>query len=194
MQEAVFGDLGLYMLQNAWEGYNCSLFAYGQTGAGKSYTVLGASGELDTSRDSDHGLLPRLANALFESVAEKCSGVPAPVPPEADTTAAPRPVEYVVEVSYLEIYNEQIRDLFKPEVKRVPALGGGVSAFPGTAHSPHTIPPLSALLRVRVQSGHLRVREHKETGPYVANLSWLAVESYAEMERYVACGTVAQRL
>ena len=29
------------MLENAWEGYNCSIFAYGQTGSGKSYSIMG---------------------------------------------------------------------------------------------------------------------------------------------------------
>jgi len=37
----VFSDLGRGMLDNAWQGYNCSLFAYGQTGSGKSYSVMG---------------------------------------------------------------------------------------------------------------------------------------------------------
>jgi kinesin family protein 1 len=36
-QAQVYGDLGVGILNNAFEGYNCSLFAYGQTGAGKSY-------------------------------------------------------------------------------------------------------------------------------------------------------------
>jgi len=38
----VFSDLGRGMLDNAWQGYNCSLFAYGQTGSGKSYSVMGS--------------------------------------------------------------------------------------------------------------------------------------------------------
>ena len=40
-KEKVFRDLGRGMLDNAWQGYNCSLFAYGQTGSGKSYSVMG---------------------------------------------------------------------------------------------------------------------------------------------------------
>ena len=40
-KEKVFHDLGRGMLDNAWQGYNCSLFAYGQTGSGKSYSVMG---------------------------------------------------------------------------------------------------------------------------------------------------------
>jgi len=40
-KEKVFNDLGRAMLDNAWNGYNCSVFAYGQTGSGKSYSVMG---------------------------------------------------------------------------------------------------------------------------------------------------------
>lgn len=37
----VFEQVGLEILANAWEGYHCCLFAYGQTGAGKSYSMVG---------------------------------------------------------------------------------------------------------------------------------------------------------
>ena len=40
-QQKVFDDLGRGVLENAFEGFNCSLFAYGQTGSGKSYSVMG---------------------------------------------------------------------------------------------------------------------------------------------------------
>jgi hypothetical protein len=37
----VFEQVGIEILKNAWEGYHCCLFAYGQTGAGKSYSMVG---------------------------------------------------------------------------------------------------------------------------------------------------------
>lgn len=40
-QQHVFEQVGLEILSNAWEGYHCCLFAYGQTGAGKSYSMVG---------------------------------------------------------------------------------------------------------------------------------------------------------
>lgn len=39
-QEHVYQALGKQVLDNAWEGYHCCLFAYGQTGAGKSYSMV----------------------------------------------------------------------------------------------------------------------------------------------------------
>ena len=41
LQKKVFADLGEGVLANAWKGYNCSLFAYGQTESGKSYSMVG---------------------------------------------------------------------------------------------------------------------------------------------------------
>jgi hypothetical protein len=40
-QQLVFEQVGIEILKNAWEGYHCCLFAYGQTGAGKSYSMVG---------------------------------------------------------------------------------------------------------------------------------------------------------
>jgi len=42
-QKMVYEDIGIEMLEHAMEGYNVCLFAYGQTGAGKSYTMMGRS-------------------------------------------------------------------------------------------------------------------------------------------------------
>eukprot|EP00040_Diaphanoeca_grandis_P028526 m.165344 g.165344 ORF g.165344 m.165344 type:complete len:1263 (-) comp31382_c0_seq1:71-3859(-) len=86
-QEAVFKELGTEVLENAFAGYNACIFAYGQTGSGKTYTMMGYEGDL--------GLIPRLCQSLFKHAAEKTN----------ETT------KYSVEVSYMEIYNEQVRDL-----------------------------------------------------------------------------------
>ena len=83
-------DIGTSIVESAFGGYNSSVFAYGQTGAGKSYTMTG-------SKD-DPGLIPRLADALFARVA-----------------AAPAETKYMVEVSYMEIYNERLSDLLMPD-------------------------------------------------------------------------------
>lgn len=52
------------MLDHAFEGYNVCIFAYGQTGAGKSYTMMGKS-------DPDNeGIIPRLCKDLFQKVGD----------------------------------------------------------------------------------------------------------------------------
>jgi hypothetical protein len=56
----VYKDLGKGILKNAFDGYNSSLFAYGQTGAGKSYTVGGMG--------TNKGLVPMICEELFEGI------------------------------------------------------------------------------------------------------------------------------
>ncbi|XP_035814159.2 kinesin-like protein KIF13B isoform X6 [Amphiprion ocellaris] len=90
-QEVVFQCLGESLLRNAFQGYNACIFAYGQTGSGKSYTMMGSGDQ--------PGLIPRLCSALFER-----------------TQKEQREEEsFTVEVSYMEIYNEKVRDLLDPK-------------------------------------------------------------------------------
>lgn len=105
-QEHVYNKLGVSILDNAWEGYNCSIFAYGQTGAGKSYTMMGTGTALDDKlKTSDYGLIPRVCCGLFSSMEER-----------VDEKHGSN-LHYSVEVSYIEIYNEVVRDLFNPKSK-----------------------------------------------------------------------------
>uniref|UniRef100_W5NGD1 Kinesin-like protein KIF16B n=1 Tax=Lepisosteus oculatus TaxID=7918 RepID=W5NGD1_LEPOC len=89
-QEKVFKDLGSDVLKAAFEGYNACIFAYGQTGSGKSYTMMGNPG--------DQGLIPRICEGLFSRIAGMTRWDEA---------------SFRTEVSYLEIYNERVRDLLR---------------------------------------------------------------------------------
>ncbi|EPB79993.1 kinesin motor domain protein [Ancylostoma ceylanicum] len=90
-QEEVFNSLGSGVLENAFSGYNACIFAYGQTGSGKSYSMMGTS--------EQPGIIPRLCNEVFRRIKE--------------TTC--ETLQYKVEVSYMEIYNERVRDLLDPK-------------------------------------------------------------------------------
>ncbi|XP_029569751.1 kinesin-like protein KIF13B isoform X2 [Salmo trutta] len=93
-QDVVFQCLGESLLHNAFQGYNACIFAYGQTGSGKSYTMMG-------SVDSP-GLIPRLCSSLFDrTLLEQREGE-----------------GFTIEVSYMEIYNEKVRDLLDPKGSR----------------------------------------------------------------------------
>lgn len=103
-QQQVFDNLGLEVLTNAWNGYNASLFAYGQTGSGKSYSMMGS--------DADPGIIPRVCMALFYLIQRHYENVEGEV--EAGIKTNPSDRQFSVEASYLEIYNERIRDLLDP--------------------------------------------------------------------------------
>jgi kinesin family protein 5 len=80
-------------------GYNGTVFAYGQTGAGKSYTMMGANIDDDIQK----GIIPRMIEQIFASILASASNI-----------------EYTVRVSYMEIYMERIRDLMQPQNDNLP--------------------------------------------------------------------------
>uniref|UniRef100_A0A3B3QHF6 Kinesin family member 13B n=1 Tax=Paramormyrops kingsleyae TaxID=1676925 RepID=A0A3B3QHF6_9TELE len=93
-QDAVFQCLGESLLNNAFQGYNACIFAYGQTGSGKSYTMMGSADQ--------PGLIPRLCSSLFERTMREQK----------------QDESFTVEVSFMEIYNEKVRDLLDPKGSR----------------------------------------------------------------------------
>lgn len=134
-QLLVYKDIGEEMLQHSFDGYNVCIFAYGQTGAGKSYTMMGMQ------QDGQEGIIPQVCKDLFDRIRNNSS-------PD---------LKYSVEVSYMEIYCERVRDLLNPKNK-----------------------------------GNLRVREHPLLGPYVEDLSKLAVTSYQDIHDLIDEGNKAR--
>ncbi|XP_069503716.1 kinesin-like protein KIF19 [Ambystoma mexicanum] len=88
-QEEVYASTTKTLIDGVISGYNATVFAYGPTGAGKTYTMLGI--------DNEPGIYMQTLNDLFESI-----------------KATSDNIIYTVSMSYLEIYNELIRDLLKP--------------------------------------------------------------------------------
>ncbi|XP_073959322.1 kinesin-like protein at 61F [Choristoneura fumiferana] len=82
------------LIQEVLCGYNCTVFAYGQTGTGKTHTMVGENtgDEQDWQNDPLAGIIPRALSQLFDEL--RISNT-----------------EYTVRVSYLELYNEELFDL-----------------------------------------------------------------------------------
>lgn len=92
-QQEVF-DYGVKdIVKDVLDGYNGTVFAYGQTGSGKTFTMMGA----DIDSDELKGIVPRITEQIFQSIVESDPHL-----------------EYLVKVSYMEIYLERIRDLLAP--------------------------------------------------------------------------------
>ncbi|ELU07126.1 hypothetical protein CAPTEDRAFT_150014 [Capitella teleta] len=130
-QKLVYDEIGIEMLEHAFEGYNVCIFAYGQTGAGKSYTMMGRNDP------GQSGIIPQLCEDLFNRIG----------------ASSDPDVQYKVEVSYMEIYCERVRDLLNPKHNK-----------------------------------NLRVREHPLLGPYVEDLSKLAVTSFDDINALIEEG------
>ncbi|KAK9835585.1 hypothetical protein WJX74_003633 [Apatococcus lobatus] len=97
MQSDMFNVVGLPIVESCMMGYNASIFAYGMTGAGKTFTMLGSM-----SAPEQRGLAPRIFEALFQRIAE------------AEDIAGRERLRYSLKCSFLEIYNETITDLLHP--------------------------------------------------------------------------------
>ncbi|KAG1663180.1 Carboxy-terminal kinesin 2 [Nymphon striatum] len=90
-QQEVFSEIS-QLVQSALDGYNVCVFAYGQTGSGKTFTMEGPS---SIQSESDVGMIPRAVQQIFQTA----------------QSLKPKGWEYSIQISYLEIYNETIRDL-----------------------------------------------------------------------------------
>ena len=103
-QQIVYDDSAFSLVESVLEGYNGTIFAYGQTGCGKTHTMVGYE-----DNDADKGIIPRCFDHIFGVIDDETSGK-----------------KFLVRCSYLEIYNENILDLLgknhdaKLEVKEDP--------------------------------------------------------------------------
>eukprot|EP00300_Choanocystis_sp_HF-7_P041219 c7894_g1_i1.p1 GENE.c7894_g1_i1~~c7894_g1_i1.p1 ORF type:complete len:467 (-),score=116.35 c7894_g1_i1:135-1535(-) len=90
-QEKVFEEIS-QLIQSALDGYRVCIFAYGQTGSGKTFTMEG-----DSRVPNGEGMIPRAMQQIFASVA----------------SMAEKDWKYELSASFVEIYNESIRDLLR---------------------------------------------------------------------------------
>lgn len=95
-------------IEDVLAGYNGTIFAYGQTGAGKSFSMSGS----DVTNADSKGIIPRSCDHIFQHIASDVAGT-----------------EYTLKCSFLEIYKENIHDLLNPEaagnlkVRETPSQG-----------------------------------------------------------------------
>ncbi|XP_069489746.1 kinesin-like protein KIF21B [Ambystoma mexicanum] len=100
-QEQVYGSCVQKLIEGCFEGYNATVLAYGQTGSGKTYT-MGTGFDMNLAPEQE-GIIPRAITHLFSGIRERQrlareQGVAAP--------------EFKVSAQFLELYNEEILDLF----------------------------------------------------------------------------------
>ena len=87
-QEQVFQETAMPIVESVVQGYNGTIFAYGQTGTGKTYTMEG-----DFETDLNKGIIPRSFDLMFNLI------------------NATYNTNFLIQCSYLELYNEEVRDL-----------------------------------------------------------------------------------
>ncbi|EAR88837.1 kinesin motor catalytic domain protein (macronuclear) [Tetrahymena thermophila SB210] len=95
-QEVVYKCIAYPIVESVLEGYNGTIFAYGQTGTGKTHTIQGRNEPIN-----ERGIIPRAFEHIFHSI----KGSPN--------------TQFLVHVSFLELYNEEIQDLLSTKNKKL---------------------------------------------------------------------------
>ncbi|XWS59472.1 hypothetical protein CRYUN_Cryun08bG0125000 [Craigia yunnanensis] len=99
-QKDLYDQAVIPIVNEVLEGFNCTIFAYGQTGTGKTYTMEGECKRAKTGPNgelpAEAGVIPRAVKQIFDTLESQNA-------------------EYSVKVTFLELYNEEITDLLAPE-------------------------------------------------------------------------------
>mmetsp|Transcript_30343 Transcript_30343/g.96827 ORF Transcript_30343/g.96827 Transcript_30343/m.96827 type:complete len:457 (+) Transcript_30343:291-1661(+) len=98
-QQVVFDHSCPPIIDRFISGYHGTIFAYGQTGSGKTYTMFGPEGAASGSDEAGDGIIPRCCRGLFDRI-------------RADTTKT-----YALRITYIEMYQEELRDLLTPSAR-----------------------------------------------------------------------------
>ncbi|KAL0020541.1 hypothetical protein WJX79_010459 [Trebouxia sp. C0005] len=96
-QEQVYRHCAQQLVEGCFAGYNATVFAYGQTGSGKTHT-MGTSGEIAGAEEEEQGITPRVIRQLFEGI-----------------EAQQENLHCSVRIMFLEIHNEEVKDLLHPD-------------------------------------------------------------------------------
>ena len=141
-QEEIFNISAKPAVNSVLEGYNSTIFAYGQTGTGKTFTMEGFT---YNNMDNSRGIIPRTIENIFSYIESNSN----------------KNTKFIIRAAYLQIYNEMISDLLKPENA----------------------------------NKNLSIREDRQRGLYVDNLSEWAVRGpsdiYTLLERGATCREVS---
>ncbi|XP_030889273.1 kinesin-like protein KIF17 isoform X8 [Leptonychotes weddellii] len=163
--EQIYNEIAYPLVEGVTEGYNGTIFAYGQTGSGKSFTMQGLP---DPS--SQRGIIPRAFEHVFESV--QC----------AENT------KFLVRASYLEIYNEDVRDLLgadtkqKLELKEHPEKGVYVKGL--SMHTVHNVAQCEHIMETGWKSRSVGYTLMNKDSSRSHSIFTISIEIYAVDNNY----------
>nr|XP_051713964.1 kinesin-like protein KIF17 [Oryctolagus cuniculus] len=162
--EQIYNEIAYPLVEGVTEGYNGTIFAYGQTGSGKSFTMQGLP-----EPPSQRGIIPRAFEHVFESV--QC----------AENT------KFLVRASYLEIYNEDVRDLLgantkqKLELKEHPEKGVYVKGL--SMHTVHSVAQCERVMETGWKNRSVGYTLMNKDSSRSHSIFTISIEIYAVDER-----------
>ncbi|XP_065783574.1 kinesin-like protein KIF17 isoform X2 [Muntiacus reevesi] len=162
--EQIYNEIAYPLVEGVTEGYNGTIFAYGQTGSGKSFTMQGLPDPA-----CHRGIIPRAFEHVFESV--QC----------AENT------KFLVRASYLEIYNEDVRDLLgadakqKLELKEHPEKGVYVKGL--SMHTVHSVAQCERIMEAGWKNRAVGYTLMNKDSSRSHSIFTISIEIYAMDER-----------
>ncbi|KAG5504382.1 hypothetical protein JKF63_04833 [Porcisia hertigi] len=146
-QKDVYNLIAKDLVPHMFNGFNSCILTYGQTGSGKTYTMMGVyDPHASCGGDGEEGIIPRVSNDLFLILKERIR--------EEEKTKQPRDrTKFRVEVSFVEIYMERVRDLLDPALR-------------------HT--------RGNERLQDARIRQDPYSGPFVEGVTKYEVENWGQ--------------
>jgi len=107
-QKMVYDETAFPLVESVLEGFNGTIFAYGQTGCGKTWTMVG-----DESSEEERGIIPNSFEHIFNTIKLRHASAS-----EESLSSQGSGCEFLVRASFLEIYQEEIRDLMSNDAKK----------------------------------------------------------------------------
>ena len=157
-QEEVFQEIGEPILKSFIGGYNCTIFCYGQTGAGKTHTMMGPLEQLFEENSPSQGLIPRIIHYLFNEEAKVKNII------TGGNTDKCKDIKMNIKFCVMELYQESIIDLLKSEA--VNATGKNQND----------------------KSGELKIKEDPKKGMYVQGLTEVEITTAKEAKNLILMG------
>jgi septal ring factor EnvC (AmiA/AmiB activator) len=162
-QAEVYKIVGASCVEDVVEGYNSCIMSYGQTGSGKTYTMMG-----NYEVEEERGVISRLCHDLFDKV--RALRAASAAAPNQEGVVKP---SYIVEVNFVEVYMEKVRDLLDPNLARKHS-----AVAHDDDHGKHT---------------ESRVRQHPVSGPYVEGVTKYTVETWDDCCKLLERGSRQRR-
>ncbi|RXM36611.1 Kinesin-like protein KIF21A, partial [Acipenser ruthenus] len=152
-QDAIYSACTEKLIEGCFDGYNATIFAYGQTGSGKTYT-MGTGFDVSIG-ENELGIIPRAVKHLYKGIDER---------KQAAIEQGLPPPEFKVNAQFLELYNEEVLDLFDT----------------------------TRDIELRKQKSHIKIHEDANGGIYTVGVTTRTVNTEAEMIQCLKLGALSR--
>ena len=157
-QEEVFKEIGEPILKSFIGGYNCTIFCYGQTGAGKTHTMMGPLEQLFEENSPSQGLIPRIIHYLFNEETKVKNII------TGNNTDKCKNIKMNIKFCVMELYQESIIDLLK------------------------TLSPNPTGKPQNDKANELKIKEDPKKGMYVQGITEVEIKTAKEAKNLILVG------